>query len=290
MRLARRGVLLAALGAVAAAPPSPPAVTPTVGSRFFISSDGVRLHYLDAGPRQARTIVFVPGWTMPAWIWAPQIDALGRIWRVVAFDPRGQGDSDVAPSGYTAARRGQDLADLLAVLGPAPVVIVGWSLGVLDTLAYIHTHGDARLAGLVLVDNSVGEEPAPTISPHRAGPAPPRPEYVRHFVRSMFHNPPSEAYLDRLTEAALRTPEPAARALLSYAEPRTYWREAIYATDKPVLYVVRPTLEGQADNLLRKRPDTEVVIFANAGHALFVDEAARFNAELIDFIRRRIGP
>ena len=47
------------------------------------------------------------------------------------------------------------------MLGPRPVLLVGWSLGVLDALAYVHTHGDAALAGLVLVDNSVGEEPAP---------------------------------------------------------------------------------------------------------------------------------
>ena len=46
-----------------------------------------------------------------------------------------------------------------------PVVVVGWSLGVLDTLAYVHTHGDALIAGLVLVDNSVGEEPAPVPVP-----------------------------------------------------------------------------------------------------------------------------
>jgi len=34
----------------------------------FTTSDGVRLHVIEAGPPQAQTIVFVPGWTMPAWI------------------------------------------------------------------------------------------------------------------------------------------------------------------------------------------------------------------------------
>ena len=41
--------------------------------RYFTTSDGVRLHYLEAGGHAAHTIVFVPGWTMPAWISAPQI-------------------------------------------------------------------------------------------------------------------------------------------------------------------------------------------------------------------------
>ena len=36
-------------------------------------------------------------------------------------------------------------------------MVIAWSLGVLDTLASIHTQGDRLLAGLVLVDNSVGK-------------------------------------------------------------------------------------------------------------------------------------
>ena len=35
-------------------------------SRFFTTSDGVHLHYLEAGNRNQKTILFIPGWTMPA--------------------------------------------------------------------------------------------------------------------------------------------------------------------------------------------------------------------------------
>ena len=64
----------------------------------FVTSDGVRLHILQAAPasgRRSRCCVFVPGWTMPAWIFAPQIAFFSRRWPVVALDPRGQGDSDI---------------------------------------------------------------------------------------------------------------------------------------------------------------------------------------------------
>src|SRR5580658_5222123 len=127
---------------------------PHTESHFFTTTDGVRLHYLEAGPRAAHTIVFVPGWTMPAWIWRPQIIAFAPTYHVIAFDPRGQGDSEVAPAGYDPERRGRDIGELLARLGPTPALVVGWSLGVLDTLADVHIDGDAHLAGLVLVDNS----------------------------------------------------------------------------------------------------------------------------------------
>ncbi len=262
-------------------------------SRFFVTSDGVRLHYLDAGPPHRHTIVFVPGWTMPAWIWEPQIQAFAQRYHVVAFDPRGQGDSDVPSSGYEPGRRGQDIAELIANLEPVPVLLVGWSLGVLDTLAFVRSHGDLTVAGLVLVDNSVGEEPPPPprAPRHHVAPALPHDVAMYRFVTGMFRHRQSDAYLDRLTEATLRTPERASRALLNYPFPRTYWRDALYSTDKPVLYVVRPGwLAEQAANLAHNRPGTQVAVFGDCGHALFVDDAARFNALLAGFLARTVWP
>jgi len=265
----------------------------TTQSRYFITGDGVRLHYLEAGPSTGHTIVFVPGWTMPAWIWQSQMQAFARRYHVVAFDPRGQGESDAPATGYEPGRRGSDIAELIANLEPVPVLLVGWSLGVLDTLAYIHAQGDMKVAGLVLVDNSVGEDPPPPprVVPHRRGPALSHEIAMQRFVAGMFRHSPGETYLDRLTEACLRTPERASRALKAYPVPRSYWRDALYGTSRPVLYVVRPGwLAEQAANLAHNRPGTEIAVFADAGHALFVDDAARFNALLAAFIARTVWP
>jgi non-heme chloroperoxidase len=179
----------------------------------------------------------------------------------------------------------------LANLEPVPALLVGWSLGVLDTLAFVRSHGDLKVAGLVLVDNSVGEEPPPPLPRHHVAPLLPRAIAMHRFVTGMFHRKQSEDYLDRLTEASLRTPERASRALLAYPLPRTYWRDTLYATEKPVLYVVRPGwLSEQAANLARNRPGTQIAVFGDAGHALFVDDAARFNALLGGFLARTIWP
>ena len=113
---------------------------------------------------------------------------------------------------------------------------------------------------------------------------------MRRFVQGMFHTRQSEAYLDRLTNASLRTPESASKALLAYPRPRTYWREAVYATKVPLLYVIRPRWVAQGENLVRNRPDTEMDVFSDAGHALFVDEPARFNRVTERFIERFVWP
>jgi len=260
---------------------------PSATAGTFLTSDGVRLSWSESGAGEP-ALIFVPGWTMPGSIWAPQLahfSAAGH--RVIAFDPRGQGRSDAPAQGYTPERRAQDIAELIDAADAGRPVIIGWSLGVLEALAYVKLHGDERHAALVLVDNSVGEEPPPSdkfdiVAALRRD----RATTVRNFVRGMFRTPQLPAYLDGLTQASLKTPLAASIALLSYPWPRTAWREALYGTAKPVLYVVTPRFAAQAANVRKKRPDIAVEVFDDAGHALFIDQADRFNALLDGFLLR----
>jgi microsomal epoxide hydrolase len=268
-------------------------ISARAADRMITTSDGVKLHVTELGVVKPGkpVLMFVPGWTMPGWIFQPQIDEFSKQYHVVVLDPRGQGQSDVPISGYTYDRRGADIGEVIGQLGLEHVVLVGWSLGVLDSLAYVHSSGDAALAGLVLIDNSVGENPppAPSGEPYHKAPPQTHAAFMASFVRSMFHHPQTAAFLNRLTEAALRTPERAANALLAYTVPRTYWKEAVYATTKPVFYVVRPKFAGQANNLAAHHPGAETMVMADLGHALFVDDPKRFNAALHGFLDRRVA-
>ncbi|MCW5634219.1 MAG: alpha/beta hydrolase [Rubrivivax sp.] len=269
---------------------------PAPASRHFTTSDGVRLHYLEAGPARPAaggpTLVLVPGWTMPAWVWQPQIEHFAPHLRVLALDPRGQGRSAIADSGYDYTRRGADIGELLAAaLCEAPVVLVGWSLGVLESLQYLH---DARQAaastpvrGLVLVDNSVGvgDPPSgdPTFFTRLRGK---RRETVTAFVSSMFKRAPDPAWQRALVDAALRVPLQASIDLLRQPRPREFWRDALLATPEPVLYAYTPKFAQQGEIVKARRADVQTQLFADAGHALFVDEAAAFNELLERFVAR----
>ncbi len=253
-------------------------------SSFFAASDGTRLHVLEAGPARAPVIAFVPGWSMPAEIWRAQLDALSGRYRVAALDPRGQGHSDIPRDGYTADRRAADIAEFVARY--PRVVLVGWSLGALESLQYVRSHGEAKLAGLVLVDSSVGEPPAPRSGTFRADLKRDRAAALERFVRAMFRTPQPEAELAALVASASRLPLEASLALLAYPYPREHWRAAAHAVRVPLLYVVTPQFAEQAGNLQRNRPATGIAVFENAGHALFVDEPGRFNALLADFAAR----
>lgn len=257
-----------------------------VESRFFQSSDGVRLHYLEAG--RGRTLVFIPGWTMPAEIWAPQIRHFSRKHRVVAFDPRSQGDSQIATKGHNPKRRSRDIAELLQRLGDGPVLLVGWSLGVLEVLAYVKFHDMSRVAGIVLVDSSVGENPPPKPTGFLARLRKDREAATREFVRKMYNTPQPESYYEHISLRSLKTPYRASLRLLTTLYGRDVWRKAVYSIRVPLLYAVTSKFQGQAGNLRRNKPEVQTEVFSSAGHALFVDEPERFNGLLERFMDREV--
>lgn len=256
-------------------------------SRNFTTSDGVRLHYIEAGTGE--TVLFVPGWLMPAEIWRPQINYFAPRYRVIALDPRSQGDSQVAPSGNHIKRRAQDLHELIEHTLSTRVVIVGWSLGVLETLLYVKTYGDAKVAALVLVDNSVGETPpqegGTTI---RSRPPNEREIEMAEFVGILFKSPQPPAYLAWLTKQVMRTPDEVGASLLAIPYSRAFWRSAVYSTARPLLYLVTASLRKQAATLRTKRKDTSTEVYTKSGHALFVDEAGRFNETVEAFLDKTL--
>jgi non-heme chloroperoxidase len=255
--------------------------------RSFQTTDGVTLSFLEAGSehRNKPSIVLVPGWLMPGRIWQNQLNDFSRTYHTLAFDPRGQGQSQVASSGYTAERRATDLHELL--LHRSNVLLIGWSLGAIEALQYIQMFGTARLAGLVLVDSSVGEEPAPgssgafTDNLRRD-----RDKTLREFMRAIFAKPRPEKEVAELVRGAKRMTVEASVALLDYPFERTHWRNIVRSFEKPLLYVVTPQYEEQAANLKKNRPATQVELFKDAGHALFVDQPQRFNALIKKFAAR----
>jgi len=258
-------------------------------SFYFTSSDGVRLRYIDEGA--GATLLFVPGWLMPAEIWRPQIDYFARKYRVIALDPRSQGDSQIAESGNNVGRRAQDLHELIEHLQARRVVLIGWSLGVLEALMYVNVRGDDKVAALVLVDNSVGESPPQRGDPdirYDDGPRNRRRDMAT-FVKAMFNSRQPAPYLDWLTDQVMRTPPAASASLLKIPYPRTFWRATVYETRKPLFFAVTDSLKGQANSLWRKRKGTEAEVFEGAGHALFIDQAMRFNASLDAFLGKALA-
>ena len=253
----------------------------------FRTSDGVKLSYLEAGVGSP-TVIFIPGWLMPAEIFEDNLASLSAGHRVIALSPRSQGRSDLSSGSHAAARRAQDIAELVAHVQPGPFVLVGWSLGVLESLDYLARYRPTDLAGMVLIDNSIGEATPPAPSRRKRDFRSPA-EYeawLDGFVRGMFRMPQDEAFLGMLRASAVRVPRSVADELLAKPYPREYYRDAIYAASVPVLYAITPRYAEQGAALASKLPVARISVYADAGHALFVDQRQRFDAELAAFLER----
>ncbi len=127
-------------------------------SRMVNVADGVSLRVTEGGKAGGEpALVFIPGWSTGADIWNHQIDAFAKTHRVIAFDPRSQGESTKTTRGNTPETRAQDLHALLEPLGVRRPVLIGWSQGVQDVAAYVERYGSNDLAGIVLVDAAISD-------------------------------------------------------------------------------------------------------------------------------------
>lgn len=89
----------------------------------------MRLNYVETGPADAPVVLLGSSLGADQRMWAPQVDVLAQRFRVVAFDHRGHGGSDVPDGPYTIDDLGGDVVELLDTLEVEQASYVGISLG-----------------------------------------------------------------------------------------------------------------------------------------------------------------
>ncbi len=100
----------------------------------YFTSFGVRLAYQLDGPENAPTLVFINSLGTNFHMWDEQVEKLSRTLRIVRYDFRGHGASDVPAGPYTLEGLGLDLLALLDTLHLGQVSICGLSLGGITAL------------------------------------------------------------------------------------------------------------------------------------------------------------
>ena len=143
---------------------------------------------------------------------------------------------------------------------------------------------------LVLVDSSVGEGQAGSPSQFQEELRRNRRKVLNDFVKAIFKTPRSAGEIKTLVDGAMRMPLEASLSLFPSHVLREHWRETVVGYTGPLLYAVTPQFAEQARQLRNNRPGTRIEMFEKAGHALFVDEAERFNRLLGEFIDKTIVP
>lgn len=89
----------------------------------------IRLNYALTGPEDGVSVVFSNGLGLSLAMWEPLLPHLPGDWRILRYDRRGHGASQVTPPPYTMGQLVRDTESLLDHLGISACVFVGLSLG-----------------------------------------------------------------------------------------------------------------------------------------------------------------
>lgn len=127
-------------------------MTPGRMHKQFTTGDGVRLAFCKSGA--GKTLLFVPGWSQTADMFAPLTQELSRDYATIALDMRGHGRSEKPSHGYRLARLATDLAEFVDSLRMNEITLVGHSMGCAVIWSYLEQFGDSRISRLVLIDQA----------------------------------------------------------------------------------------------------------------------------------------
>jgi 3-oxoadipate enol-lactonase len=114
-----------------------------------ININGFGIDYSLEGPDSGLPVVFIHAFPMSKEMWKPQIDVLKSDYRILSYDVRGHGLSDIGNGQYTIEYCVDDFIGLLDHLNFKNVVVVGLSMGGYIALRAVERHPD-HFRGAVL--------------------------------------------------------------------------------------------------------------------------------------------
>ena len=262
----------------------------------------MRLHYLDWGNKHLPPMVFLHGGALNAHTWDLVCLALRDEYRCIALDQRGHGDSDWSPDAdYSMSAQLADTKGFVDTLGLDRFILVGMSLGAINSLAFAIAHPD-RLNALVIID---------------AGPEIRRPgsSRIRDFVNGVADTVTIEGIIEKALQFNPRRDPTILRRSLMHAlrqQPDGSWKwkydrrrfqvldQEKHRSERAALAdglarITCPTLVvrgGESDvfheedgiRLAQRLPDGKFVTVPRAGHTVQGDNPKDLVAELRRFL------
>lgn len=119
----------------------------------FIESDGARIHYRFDGRESAPVLMFSNSLGTNLSMWDAQVPSVAARFRVLRYDTRGHGQSNVTPGPYTIMQLGRDVVRLLDALEIERAHFCGLSMGGMTGM-WLGVYAAPRVERLVLCDTA----------------------------------------------------------------------------------------------------------------------------------------
>jgi 3-oxoadipate enol-lactonase len=261
-----------------------------------IQASGIVMNYELSGPEDGAVVMLSHSLGSNLYMWDLQVPALEQAgYRVLRYDIRGHGGTQVTVGPYSLAQLGDDAVALLDALGLEQVHFVGLSLGGMIGQVLALSHAE-RLAGLVLCDTmSVLPEGAQSVWAERIASA--RAQGMESLV---------EATLQRWFTADCLAEEPAPVKLIrqyflatpvegyigcSEAITQLDYLDRLHTIALPTLVMVGAEDPGTpvatAEAIQQRIPGARLEIIPAASHLSNVEQPDEFNRRLLAFLNDR---
>lgn len=262
--------------------------------------NGVSLYYEVTG--RGAPLVLVHGFACGIRSWDPQVKALARSHRVIAYDVRGHGTSDAPADAadYSQPTSVADLHALLRHLGLRRAAVGGLSMGGNIALNFALAHPE-MVSALIVADTGAGSDGGPDWNAGSLAYATTLDARgMEAFADQACANPLFARYLaqgpeaERVLRACLMTHR--ARGLAHTAREVLARRPSIYALEPGLRALRVPTLliVGEHDEACRAVhrfmaatiPGARSVVLPGVGHLTNLEAPAAFNAGVRRFLAR----
>jgi len=260
-----------------------------------IKVTGFDMFYEDTGGPAGETIVFSHGLLWSGKMFAAQVEHLKSRYRVITYDHRGQGQSEVTATGYDMDTLTDDAVALIKALGITSCHFAGLSMGGFVGMRLAARHPEL-VKSLILMETSALPEPSENIPRYNLlnkvvkllGTWPVKSAVMKIMFGQKFLNDPARQSLRKYwADELLKNKRSITRAVSGVITRRGV--ESELANIKcPALVIVGDqdvaTIPDKARFIHSKIPQSRLVIIPGAGHSSSVEEPELVNKALDEFL------
>jgi 3-oxoadipate enol-lactonase len=262
-----------------------------------VRANGIRMNYSLDGPASAPVVMLSHSLATNLNMWEPQVSHLAATFRVLRYDTRGHGGTEVPAGEYTLEELAEDAHALLRALKIDRVHFVGLSMGgmigqtlalnhpgVLETLALCDTSSRVPPESYPMWDERIRTAATQGMEPHV------EPTVGRWFTAPFIagrHDP----VIDSVRQM-IRATDPKGYIGCSYAIKRLDLTQRLAGIRIPTLVIVGEDDPGTpvsaARTIHQKIEGSKLVIIRSASHLSNLEQSEKFNEALSAFLSRRL--
>lgn len=266
------------------------------GNDIKISVNKLVVSFTDKGEDDAPVIIFIHGFPLNKTMWDNQLEALKADYRVISYDIRGHGSSDIGIDEFSIDLFVTDLLNLMDALEIEKASLCGLSMGGYIALNAIENHPE-RFDALVLSDTHCIADP-PQVKKKRLDTIESIKEfgverYVNDMIVSLFGPKSFTTYKNKISdvrEMILNTTELSLSKTLLALSRRKATCNKLPEITIPVLFLVGEEdkiTPPQASELMHEKiKNSTMHIISHAGHLSNLENPGEFNEHLKTFFAK----